>query len=78
MLFFAEDGRDYLSTNDTHKFTYVGESICITIKIIDNLRHDGKRFFLLGILSDCGIDIWIQIFIWDDEWGRRNIKFAIV
>ena len=41
------------------------------------MRHDGKRFFLFGITSKSGIDIWLQIFIWDDEWGKcatlRNI-----
>lgn len=69
VISFVEDRRDYVDTNDTHKFTRIGESIYIAIKIIDNLRHDGKRFFLFGIVSECGIDIWIQIFIWDDEWG---------
>ena len=34
------------------------------------MRHDGKRFFLFGITSKSGIDIWLQIFIWDDEWGK--------
>ena len=64
------DGRDYRSTNDTFTFIIVGQSIYISIPLKDNLYHDGRRFFLFGITSDCGINIWIQIFIWDDEWGR--------
>ena len=67
------DGIDYRSTaanNDTFTFHFVGQAIYVTIPLIDNLRHDGKRYFLFGITSKYGINIWIQIFIWDDEWGR--------
>ena len=72
-FFFAVDGKDYRSTaatNDTFIFSRVGQAIYVRIPIIDNMRHDGKRFFLFGITSKSGIDIWLQIFIWDDEWGR--------
>ena len=72
-FFIAVDGKDYRSTaatNDTFIFSRVGQAIYVRIPIIDNMRHDGKRFFLLGITSKSGIDIWLQIFIWDDEWGR--------
>ena len=44
---------------------------------MNNHHRDGQRFFLFGIKSECGIDIWIQIFIWDDEWGRFNRNFVI-
>ena len=67
---FAVNGRDFSSTSGARRFTFVGEAIYIYIPIIDNMRHDGKRFFLIGITSECGIDIWLQIFICDDEWGR--------
>ena len=70
---YTVDGRDYNSsraTNNTHTFTVVEDSIYVAIPIIDNHRRDGQRFFLFGITSDCGIDIWLQIFIWDDEQGR--------
>ena len=66
------DGRDYHSTpatNDTFTFLFVGQFIYVTIPLIDNLCHNGKRYFLFGITSKCGIDIWIQIFVWDDERG---------
>ena len=69
---YTVDGRDYNSsraTNNTHTFTVVEDSIYVAIPIIDNHRRDGQRFFLFGITSDCGIDIWLQIFIWDDEQG---------
>ena len=71
------DGRDFNSTsytNDTTKFTYVGQAICIHIPILDNMRHDGRRFFFFGITSDRGINIWLQIFIWDDERGTKQCK----
>ena len=71
------DGRDYrstLGTNNTFTFTNVGEYIYVTIPIIDNSRLDDERFFLLGITSDCGINIWLQIFIWDDERGRLKYQ----
>ena len=76
LFLFLEDGVDYVASNDIYTFTHIGEYIYVTIEIRDNLRHDGKRFFLFGILSTCGIDIWIQIFIWDDEWGRLKYKFC--
>ena len=71
------DGSDYrstLGTNDTFTFTIVGEYIYVTIPIIDNSHLDGQRFFLFGITSDCGINIWLQIFIWDDERGRLKYQ----
>ena len=71
------DGSDYhsaLGTNDTFTFTIVGQYIYVTIPIIDNLRLDGQRFFFLGITSDCGIKIWLQLFIWDDERGRLKYQ----
>ena len=68
------DGRDYrstLGTNDTFTFTFVDESIYVTIPIMDNSRLDDRqRYFAFGITSDCGIRIWLQIFIWDDERGK--------
>ena len=72
LYFFLVDGRDYYSTpgtNDTFTFLFVGQFIYVTIPLIDNLCYNGKRYFLFGITSKCGIDIWIQIFIWDDERG---------
>ena len=70
---YTVDGRDYnssVATNNTHTFTIIEDSIYVAIPIIDNNHSDGQRFFLFGITSDCGIDIWLQIFIWDDEQGR--------
>ena len=67
------DGRDYRSTratNNTHTFTVIGDNIYVKIPILNNRRRDGQRFFLFGIISNCGINIWLQIFIWDDEQGR--------
>ena len=67
------DGRDYrstLDTNDTFTFTTIVNAIYVTIPIINNSHLDGQRFFVFGITSDCGISIWLQIFIWDDERGR--------
>ena len=72
-FFFVGDGRDYLSTpgtNDTYIFGGVNQSIYVTIPILDNPRLDGQLFFVFGITSDCGIRIWLQIFIWDDERGN--------
>ena len=70
------DGRDYRSTrvtNNTHTFTVIGDNIYVKIPILNNRRRDGQRFFLFGITSDCGINIWLQIFIWDDEQGKLII-----
>ena len=66
------DGIDYLSTpgtDNTFTFTYVDQSIYVTIPILDNSRLDGQLYFVFGITSDCGISIWLQIFIWDDDRG---------
>ena len=70
------DGRDYHSTvetNDTHTFTVIDDNIYVKIPILNNRQRDGQRFFLFAIKSECGIDIWLQIFIWDDEQGRLII-----
>ena len=70
---FPVDGRDYrssLATNNTHTFTVIGDNIYVTIPILNNRHRDNQRFFLFGIISECGIDIWLQIFIWDDEQGK--------
>ena len=71
------DGRDYHSTpdtNNTHTFTVIGDNIYVRIPILNNHRRDGQRFFLFGITSNCGINIWLQIFIWDDEQGKLIIS----
>ena len=65
------DGRDYHSTpdtNNTHTFNVIGDNIYVKIPILNNCR-DGQRFFLFGITSNYVINIWLQIFIWDDEQG---------
>ena len=75
------DGRDYRSTratNNTHTFTVIGDNIYVKIPIVNNRHHDGQRFFLFAIKSDCGIDIWLQIFIWDDEQGKLIIIYTDV
>ena len=67
------DGRDYnssLDTNNTHTFTVIEDYVNVNIPIVNNNHHDNQRFFLFGIKSECGIDIWLQIFIWDDEQSR--------
>ena len=73
------DGIDYSSSNisNTHTFTVIGDNIYVTIPIINNQHRDGQRFFLLGITSECGIDIWLQIFIWDDERSKCIIETIV-
>ena len=70
---FAVDRKDYRSTAGDTVFSRVGQGINVRIPIIDNIRHDGDRYFLLRITSKSGINIWIRIFILDDEWGRCPI-----
>ena len=70
------DGKDYRSTvatNGTSVFSRVGRGIRVRIPIINNMRHDGNRYFFFRITSKSGINIWIRILIWDDEWGRCPI-----
>ncbi|XP_065889845.1 uncharacterized protein [Dysidea avara] len=38
----------------------------ITIK--DNPYHDGNRKFLFHVQGLSGVDVWVEICIWDDEW----------
>ena len=66
------DGIDYSSRNinNTYTFTVIGDNIYVTIPIKNNRRRDNQRYFLFGITSEYDIDIWLQIFIWDDEQGR--------
>ena len=39
----------------------------ITIK--DNPKHDGNRKFSFHVQGLFGVDVWVEICIWDDEWG---------
>ena len=67
------DGVDYQSgidTNNSFTFDAAGVFTNVTIPIKDNSRRDGQRFFLFAIKSDSNINIWLQIFIWDDERGK--------
>ena len=66
----VENGTDYLSTAGDFTFNAVNITLYIPILIMDNSHTDDERYIVLGITSDCGINIWIQIFIWDDETGR--------
>ena len=46
----------------------------ITIK--DNPHHDGNREFLFHVQGDFGVNVWVEICIMDDEWGRLQ-SFSI-
>ena len=59
----VENGTDYLSTAGSLTFDAVNVTLYFPIEILDNSNPDGERYIVLGITSDCGIDIWIQIFI---------------
>ena len=76
------DGVDYQSgidTNNSFTFDAAGVFTNVTIPIKDNSRRDGQRFFLFAIKSDSNINIWLQIFIWDDERGRLfKLPFHVV
>ena len=55
------------------KFTQSLDSIqeCMRIsqlKIILNY-HDGNRKFRFHVQGIYGVDVWVEICIWDDEWG---------
>ena len=39
------------------------------ITLIDNHVHDGNKKFFLRVKGECGVDVWVEICIWDDEWG---------
>ena len=75
IISFVVAGYDYESVSEIYTFTSKGQYKYVIIKIIDNYKHDGKRYFLLSITSPCGIKIWIRIFIWDDEWGRFSMEY---
>ena len=78
LISFIVSGTDYSSVSNNYTFSVVGEYIYVRIKIRDNSRHDGKRFFFFGIKSDLGLDIWLQIFIWDDEAGRLKHRIITI
>ena len=69
-IIFIVSGTDYRSVLENLLFTFVGQTIYVPIRIRDNILHDGKRCFFVSITSTCGVDIWITICIWDDEWGK--------
>ena len=67
---------DYVAKADTFMYTEANQTFYITITIKDNDVHDkNKKFWLYFKERDgCIPDEWVQICIWDDEWGEYLLK----
>ena len=68
---FTEADKDYDPLNQVYTVTQQNSRMYEYITIKDNPYHDGNRKFLFRVhdQGQYGVDVWVEICIWDDEWG---------
>jgi len=66
---FAVAWTDYDPINGSYFVTRQKPTSCERITIKDNPYHDGNRNLFLTLSNEYGEDVWVEICIWDDEWG---------
>jgi len=62
--------KDYEPVNALYSVRRQPVTLYEHITIKDNPYHDGNRSFLFYVEGDYGVDVWVEICIMDDEWGR--------
>jgi len=67
--FLAVANRDYEPVNAIYSVSPRFSKLYEYITIKDNTYHDGNRKFLFHVQGQYGVDVWVEICIWDDEWG---------
>ena len=68
-LLFVVAGTDYDPVNASYSVPRQETTLCEHITIKDNPYHDGNRKFIFRVSGEYGVDVWVEICIWDDEWG---------
>jgi len=68
--YFTEAWTDYDPINASYSVPRKDAVFCEHITIKDNPYHDGNREFLFRVSGEYGVDVWVLICIWDDEWGK--------
>ena len=68
--------KDYDPVNAFYSVLREQVTLCEHITIIDNTYHDGNRKFSFNVEGEYGVDVWVDICIMDDEWGRLQ-SFSI-
>ena len=66
---------DYDPINGSYSVSRQKPTSCERITIKDNPYHDGNRNFFFLLSDEFGVDVWIEICIWDDEWGMYAVTF---
>ena len=71
-IHYVVDGIDYEGVSGSNNYTDDNRRFYIEIIIKDNSVHDGNKRFHVHFRnpSGCIPDEWIEICIWDDEWGE--------
>ncbi|XP_065890575.1 uncharacterized protein [Dysidea avara] len=64
----AVAGTDYDPVNASYSVPRQETTLCEHITIKDNPYHDGNRKFIFRVSGEYGVDVWVEICIWDDEW----------
>ena len=64
---------DYDPINGSYFVTKQKPMTCEHITIKDNPYHDGNRKLFFTLSNEYGEDVWVEICIWDDEWGMLQI-----
>jgi len=72
-LLLAVAWTDYDPINESYSVRRQEEMLCEEITIKDNPYHDGNRKFLFQLSAQQEVDVWVEICIWDDEWGMLLI-----
>ena len=69
---------DYLPVNALYTVSDRFPKLYEYITIKDNPDHDGNRKFLFLVQGTYGVSVWVEICIWDDEWGMLSFVFACI
>ena len=67
--FLVEANTDYEPVNAFFSVPQRYPKLYEYITIKDNPYHDGNRKFLFHVDDPYRVDVWVEISIWDDEWG---------
>ena len=69
---FTVAGEDYTAIMAMFTVNQMSPSTTKRVEILDNDDHDGNKKFFLRIQGECGVDVWVEICVWDDEWGMLH------
>ena len=74
---FTVAGEDYTAIMAMFTVNQMSPSTTKRVEILDNDDRDGNKNFFLRIQGECGVDVWVEICIWDDESSMFSLTLAL-